>query len=398
VSYSRLVITAGFAMFSMFFGSGNLVFPLLIGVATLSEFSYATLGLLLTGVIVPFLGLMAMIYYQGNRHAFFNMLGPRVAFVLTFAMLALMGPFGVLPRCVMVTYGGMQLLFPALEAAVFNGLFLGLTGLLVWQKNKLIEVVGKFLTPGLLLGIIVLILAGYLTEMPFTRCGLDAAGAFVIGLQQGYQTMDLLAAFFFSATVVKYIATHYQSKQGQDKQDFTRLKRLSVGASIIGALLLACVYLGFVYLGAKYAPFLQGVAQEKLLVAVAEKTLGPIALPLASGVIALACLTTAMILTTLFTNFMHQDLFRHKLPRSVALSLTLIIAYIFSLMGFNQLALWIAAALWVIYPALIAYALFAIIERRAKHRMNGKSRAKQAFYLVFLLSLSLRITQYLGVL
>ena len=390
--YSRLVITAGFAMFSMFFGSGNLVFPLLIGVATLSEFSYATLGLLLTGVLVPFLGLIAMIYHEGNRQAFFNKLGAPVSFGLTFAMLALMGPFGVLPRCVMVTYGGAQLLFPLLDAALFNALFLGLTGLLVWQKTKLIDVVGKFLTPSLLIGIIVLIFAGYFTDTVPNLCAFGPAEAFLIGLQQGYQTMDLLAAFFFSATVVKYIASHCQRNQAP-----FNLRRLSIAASTIGALLLACVYLGFVYLGAKYAPLLQGIPQEKLLVAVAEETLGSMALPIASGIIALACLTTAMILTTLFTDFLHKDILQYKVSYSCALGITLIIAYTVSLIGFNQLARCIAIALWVIYPALIAYTIFALFDVRVKNNLHSKSRAKQAFYLVFLLSLSLQVTQYLGV-
>lgn len=387
MSYTRLVFVAGFAMFSMFFGSGNLVFPLMIGVKTLDQFHIASIGLMITGVLVPFVGLLSMIYYSGNRQLFFKSLGAPAAFVLTFSMLSLMGPFGVLPRCIIVAHGGVDLVFEGLSAPVFNGVFCAVTAFLAWHKSRIIELIGTFLTPLLLLGIFALIAAGLFLGPTPASSDLTTNGALAEGLLQGYQTMDLLAAFFFSATTVIFIARALTTHE--DKQN---LERLSLTACLIGAFLLSLVYLGFVCLGAKYAPVLCQVAPEKLLVVIAEQSLGPLALPLAAIVIALATLTTATILASLFADFLQKDMLQEKIPRWLALIITLIIGYTFSLLGFSDLASWIANALMIAYPALIGYALAKIIAKKTDHKY-----AREVFWLILLAAIIAKVLAHLGV-
>ena len=65
-----LILATGLAMFSMFFGSGNLVFPLVVGQMSEGHFGLASLGILLTGVLVPFLGILAMLLFDGNSKVF----------------------------------------------------------------------------------------------------------------------------------------------------------------------------------------------------------------------------------------------------------------------------------------------------------------------------------------
>lgn len=388
MSYTRLVFVAGFAMFSMFFGSGNLVFPLMVGMQSLDQYHTASTGLIITGVMLPFIGLVAMTYYAGNRQLFFKSLGGPAAFVLAFAMLSLMGPFGVLPRCIIVAHGGVDLVFGGLSAPIFNAVFSILTGFLAWQRTKIIDIIGTFLTPFLLGGIIGLILWGvYGVETPAVS-DMSNVDAFKIGLNQGYQTMDLLAAFFFSATTVAYIAS--QLKTHDQKR---RLEGLSLTACAIGAFLLVAVYVGFVYLGATYAPMLEGVEPEKLLVVVAQASLGPLAIPMSATIIGLACLTTSTILASLFADFLQKDMLQEKIPRSLALVITLLIGYTISLLGFMQLAGWIANALIIAYPALIVYALSKIIEAKYKKKM-----AREAFWLVLLLSICGRTLMSAGIL
>lgn len=387
MSYTRLVFVAGFAMFSMFFGSGNLVFPLMIGVKTLDQFHVASIGLMITGVLVPFIGLLSMIYYSGNRQLFFKSLGAPAAFVLTFSMLSLMGPFGVLPRCIIVAHGGVDLIFEGLSAPVFNGVFCAVTAFLAWHRSRIIELIGTFLTPLLLLGIFALIAAGLFLGPAPAPSNLSTNGALTEGLFQGYQTMDLLAAFFFSATTVIFIARALTTHE--DKQN---LERLSLTACLIGAFLLSLVYLGFVYLGAEYAPVLCDVAPEKLLVVIAEQSLGPLALPLAAIVIALATLTTATILASLFADFLQKDMLQEKIPRWLALIITLIIGYTFSLLGFSDLASWIANALMIAYPALIGYALAKIIAKKTGHKY-----AREVFWLILLAAIIAKVLAHLGV-
>lgn len=376
----KLAITAGFAMFSMFFGSGNLVFPLLVGSLSKSNYCAASLGLLLTGVIVPFIGLIAMLYANGNRMLFFNKLPKKAVLVLLFSMLSLMGPFGVLPRCVIVAHGGLNLVAPALNAPLFNALFLALTGALVWKKDRIVEIIGNFLTPWLLGGIFMIIILGLIFGPAPQIAAPDADIVFSIGMTQGYQTMDLLAAFFFSATAVTFIASKLKSHEDRKK-----IEKISLSACLIGALLLACVYIGFVKLGASFAPVIQGIPSEKLLVVIAGHVLGAYALPIAAIVICLACLTTATILTTLFADFVAYDLLKKPKLRHMMVLVTLLIAYGISLFGFGPLASWIQSALFVAYPALIAYALLSILE----HKL-GKNYVRLGFYSTFLISLILK--------
>lgn len=64
-------IATGFAIFSMFFGAGNVVFPLALGQFAKDKHPYAAFGLVLTAVIVPFIGLIAMALFNGNYKHFF---------------------------------------------------------------------------------------------------------------------------------------------------------------------------------------------------------------------------------------------------------------------------------------------------------------------------------------
>ncbi|HBN22736.1 MAG TPA: hypothetical protein DD412_05815 [Holosporales bacterium] len=382
MSYTRLVLTAGFAMFAMFFGSGNLVFPLMVGVISQSNFQIASMGLVITGVAVPFLGLLGMLYYSGNRHLFFKTLGKPLAFILTFAMLGLLGPFAVVPRCTIVAHGGITLIAPFLSPVFFNAVFLGITLVLAWKKTRIIEIIGTFLTPWLLGGIIAIIVAGLLFGPEISPSLLKANQAFTTGLSKGYQTMDLLAAFFFSAATVAFIAKALTTHK--DKQN---LEKLSVTACLIGAFLLTVVYLGFVALGAKFALLLHGIDPEKLLVVIAQQSLGNLALPIAAVIIGLACLTTAAILTSLFADFLHKDILRERIPRHVALIATILLSYTLSLVGFVTLASWIAFALEIVYPALIVFSIVAIFHHKTQHRFEKYHLSKISFGLVIAASL-----------
>jgi len=354
---SLAACTAGFAMFAMFFGSGNLVFPLQVGANTTSNFSYATIGLFITGIVVPFIGLISMVVHHKQPRDYFKRLGPTVSLILIFLMLALMGPFGVGPRCILVAYGGMKLVFSNLSLLWFSLSFCALAGLMIWFHETMITIIGRFLTPILLLTIIAVILFGiYYAKTPTTSVETET-DAFKTGIFFGYQTMDLLAAFFFSASIIRYFSNNI---------DHAHLllskKMLAAIACIIGIILLGLVYTGFVSLGASYSEIISTVPPEQMLAKIAEKTLGNYALPIMAVLIFIACLTTLVVLMDLFAEFLEFDLFKQKVPRAISVILTLIITFFVSLIGFEELARWIASALFFAYPALIAFAIASIIE------------------------------------
>ena len=352
-----LILTGGFAMFSMFFGSGNLVFPLSIGADSFHLFGYAAAGLFLTGIFVPFLGLISMVCAKGNRRAFFGEIGRHPAFLLTFLMLAIMGPFGVSARCIIVAFAGIKLVFPALSESLFSAFFCVLTGVLCWKKAHIVSLIGRYLTPLLLLCIFLIIGFGIGGAEPAFLTNQQPEAVLKKGLSQGYQTMDLLAAFFFSAATIQFLKTQTLLLATKESP-----LKLAFYASLFGMLLLGLVYGGFVYLGAAYAPHLEGIPPEQMLTMIAGLTLGTYALPIMSLTIALACLTTIIILTNLFAEFLTDEVFDGKIPRKGSIIVTLAISFLVSLAGFTKLASWIGTILSYAYPALIALAIGKILE------------------------------------
>ena len=161
------VLKSGFAIFSMFFGSGNVIFPLIVGKESGSHIAIALFGLLLTAVIVPFLGLFAMVNFDGNYFNFFKRLGKYPAWFLLIVIMGLIGPFGAIPRCVAISYSTFSTFIPSLSVVVFSVVSCILIFLCSYKRSYVVDVLGKYLTP-LLLGVLsIVIIVGILTFLQF---------------------------------------------------------------------------------------------------------------------------------------------------------------------------------------------------------------------------------------
>lgn len=339
-----LIISTGFAMFSMFFGSGNLVFPILVGKESEGHFLLAALGIVLTGVLVPFMGVGAMMLYKGDNRSFFGSLGKLAKFWLPFIILGLMGPFGVLARCITVAHGSFKLLFPSLTLPLFSVLFCLLTFFITTNKSKIVPVLGKWLTPFLLVSLFAIAGFGYYYSAPVQIESGDWQKAFSNGIFQGYQTMDLLAGFFFSTFVIRHLETH---------SDGSSMTRQFIKSSLIGGGLLSVVYLLLVYLGSAYGTTLNGVAPQEMLGLIAQQALGSYSAPIVCTAVVLACFTTAVVLATLFAEFLENEVSQKKLSPLWAMAITLGIAFLVSTLDFAGIARFLGPILEAIYPALI---------------------------------------------
>ena len=353
----RLIFISGFAMFTMFFGSGNLVFPLNLGVQQASHGISALLGLICTAVIVPFLGLIALMLCEGSYQKFFSLLGKTLTFILVASSLALMGPFGVIPRCMWVGYGGLSVMDISFSFSSYAFLFLALMTIMIWNKNRVIDIVAYILTPFKFGSIGLLLIFGlWKAKAPFQNVW--SVDAFWHGLTEGYQTMDLIASFFFATTIYNYI----KSKKKADSSSM--LIRCALKASCVGGGLLALVYAGFVFIGSLYAKELQGVEPQNMLATVAKDALGYQGLVLVAFTIIVACLATATVLSNLFVDFLRKDLSYNYLSHSVCVFITVFLSFALSLMGFKSICAFLATFLSWAYPFLIVYAVVQIVRHR----------------------------------
>lgn len=343
-------------MFSMFFGSGNLVFPLSVGTESGSFFFPAAMGIILTGVLVPFLGVLAMFLFKGDTKAFFSCMGDKIAlFWFPLIALSLMGPFGVLARCITVAHGSFHLLFDQSSLILFSIGFCLITFFVTANKNRIVSILGSLLTPLLLISLAAITGFGYWYGTPPSGLKSDFFESFHMGILQGYQTMDLLAAFFFSTFVIQ----HLESNSELEKNPHQKV-RVFFQASCIGALLLGLVYFGLVFLGASYADVLKNVPPQEMLGVVSEQALGTFSTPFVCAAIVLACFTTAVVLTSLFAEFLHDRVTHKKIGLKTSIVITLLIAFVVSTFEFAGIAKFLAPILETVYPALIVMTLLNI--------------------------------------
>jgi LIVCS family branched-chain amino acid:cation transporter len=359
MSSFKIVLTAGFAMFSMFFGSGNLVFPLAAGFKTQNMFLYTLVGWIVTAVIVPFIGVMGFVRSEGSRDKYYSNLGKSGAFAINFLIFMLVGPFGVVPRCILVSFGGFNLMNPALPLWIFSGLFSLILLGLCWERNRLVEIIGVFLTPLKLGGIAFLIAVGLWvapTMQPVLMTSKECLG---YGLEIGYQTMDLMGAPLIAISVYEFLKK--KAKAGSNPK---KLFKLGVLASLLGGSILCAVYYGFMALGAHYASDLVGLGQEQYLAAIAQKALGSYALPIVSITLAVSCMATATLLTTMGTDFLHSDILKKQVNRHTCLTASICVAFAMSLLGFSKIMNFLASILEWLYPLMIIYAIYKLIDKK----------------------------------
>lgn len=344
-------IVGGLALFSMFFGAGNLVFPLMLGEAAGSENVWAMLGLCTTAVIFPLMGLFAVILFNGDRHSFFRRIGRWPAFLLYGVMMLSLGPLGSTSRLYAVSYASVKPYLP-IGLLGFSLLAGAAVYLLIIKKQRLVDLLGAVLTPVLLLSLGMIVALGLWIHPEPTIVEAGAGFQFTQGLRVGYGTLDLLAAFVFGQLI-------YGSFEGQTS-DRKQLKKMFLQASFIAAFLLAAVYGGLSYVASYWGPTLGEVAPEDLLGAIALKVLGP-AGALVSGIaVAMACLTTALSLTTSFGDWLEKDLFRDRLPRLSVLVVAVGSSVAMANLGFSGIMAVVGPILEVIYPGLILLTMINI--------------------------------------
>lgn len=353
VSSRWAIFSTGMALFSMFFGAGNLIFPLMIGKMAGAETPYALVGLGLSAVAFPFLGLVAMMLYEGNIQAFLQRLGKWPAFLLLFVLQMSQGPVGAMPRLVTLMHASIQPFLPQVSLMLFSILICLLIFALTIRPQKLIHLLGSLLTPLLLLTLATLVFMGALHAPEAPAVSQSSMHYLGLGLKMGYQTTDLIAAVLFAMLVLPHLSRGIQVQNPEEKKRQVR-KRMFFSSLLAAALLMAS-YVGLCWLSAHHSWTLPStdIPPEKLLQEISLKVLGPWGAGVASIAIFLACLTTAISLAAVFASYLKRDLWPSKMNEASALFLTLAGTALVANLGFEGIVRLWSPLLEVIYPALI---------------------------------------------
>lgn len=370
-------LAIGLAMFSMFFGAGNVIFPLLVGQHAGDKNFYAMSGLILTAAIMPIVGVIAMILFDGNYRQFFGRLGRFPGFLLALVIISLLGPLGSTPRCIALSYITLKSSFPELSSILFSAAACAIIFLFTMRKNRILTLLGWVLTPLLLGSLVIIIMIGLITVSGTQNTNQASGDMFLHGLKEGYNTMDLLAAFFFSSTILNILKLPLKETES-DPRNYVNI---AFRASMVGAFLLAVIYIGFSYLAAFHGHQLVINAKEEILGAITMKIAGKHAGILVCITITLACLTTAIALISAFTDFIQKEVFKERLSYEIILVATLFLTFFVSTFEFTGISAFLGPILQICYPGLIVLTILNIA-----YRLRNFKPIKLPVFFAFILS------------
>lgn len=353
---SSITITTGLAVFSMLFGAGNLIYPLLSGAVSGQHNLIGILAFCLTAVLLPITGLIGIILFDGDYEAFFHRIGKIPGNFLIFLSLMLLGPLLVLPRIITLSHTMLAPFMPVLHeiipihSFIFSLIFLSITFLATFRENKIVDILGKFISPALLVTLAIIIIKGFLTPGSVIKTESPALTIFKDNLIRGYETLDLLASLYFASIIIHIL------KQTPDKtisQNSKLLAWIGLKAGMIGACLLGLIYIGMSFLGAYHSYGLEG-SKGALFREISFRVLGSHGAFIIGTAVIMACLSTAIALSAVVAEYIQKTLCKNKIGYIWALILVLIACIPLSIGGLDAiLSITAGPLLYIMYPVFI---------------------------------------------
>lgn len=358
-------LLVGSMLFGMFFGAGNLIFPIHMGQEAGHNFFLANIGFMLTGIGLPFLGIIAMGISQTNGlFELASRINKLYAHFFTVMLYLSIGPLFALPRTAAVSFeiGFANLLDDSVQTialAVFTTIFSVIALLFALKPGKIITWIGKFLNPLFLIFIAILMVTVFINPMG-NPADMDAQalyqnGALFKGFTEGYNTMDALASLAFSIIVI-----HALRDLGLNQPKDIALGTLKSG--IVVLLLMGIIYSFLSYLGATSLGQLVLSANGGIALAqISTYYYGSFGHILLASTVTVACLKTAIgLITACAATF--SELYPRTLNYKQYACLFALISLFISNVGLTSIISLAIPILMLLYPLAITLILLSFIQ------------------------------------
>lgn len=355
---TRDTLILGFAIFSMYFGAGNIIFPPYLGLISSSDWKISFFAYFLTDIGFATFAMFALLKVGGNVDNLTSKLGTINGKILMAIIILCIGPLIALPRTGAVTYE--MLVVPYFGASTFNSLitsiiYFGLILFFTLRPTSMIEILGKVLSPLLFLSLIILIIKGIFTPIGEISQNTTNDKLFFDGLLLGYQTLDILAALAFGIIIIKILKTKgYTNKK-------TNFKIVGY-ASLIAAFGIMLVYFGLTYLGATSSLVYEtNIEKVTLLNNIIYQLFGSNGAIILAFVVFLACFTTGSALVSVTAEYfskVSQGRFSYK----KLVILTSLFAVVVTNFGLETIINFAAPILFIVYPAAIILVILAFFD------------------------------------
>ncbi len=348
------VIVIGFALFAMFFGAGNVIFPPYLGLQSGKLWTLGFIFYFIADVGLAILAILAMIRH-GSAEAVLESAGKIPGIILMTISVLCVGPMPAIPRTAATTYEMSILpLFPNIPPFIFSIIFFAIIILLCLQESAVIDIIGKFLTPGLLIGLLVLIIEGIVNPIGSISDKAFVDNVPIEGIRAGYQTMDVIAALVFGTIILS-------SAKEKGYTDAKKKSQIIAQSSIIAGIGLLIVYGGLTFLGANTGGLYNlDIDRATLVVNIVQNLLGKSGIIIFAIVVGLACLTTAIGLVSSAADYFHK-LSNEKISYRMLVILICVCSAIFANFGLSFIISIAAPLLDIIYPPILVLVLIAFV-------------------------------------
>ena len=348
-------LVTAFALFSLFFGAGNLILPPFLGFEAGAGWILVSLGFAVSAVVIPIMGIFGHARLQGTMLDFGNKVHP--FFSLFFCILVYLVSISLpAPRTASVTYEMAVMPYFQISSLGFSAIYFGLVLLFVLNRARLLSLIAKYLTPLLLLMLFMIIGIAALGEPAPHEASLLTT-PFAHGMLEGYQTFDALGSIVVGAVVIISL------KMGHFI-DYENKKRVVMRGGIMAGIALIAIYAGLIYVGSLYAGDAGISSRTELLSYISYQTLGSGGRILLAALIGVACFTTAVGIVTGTSDFV-QGLFDGARPAYFATAVASCLLGV-AIGQFNtDLIIAVAVpALFFVYPVTIALIILNILPKK----------------------------------
>ena len=348
-------MVVGAALFSMFFGAGNMIFPPFIGLQAGQQWLSGFFGYYIADIGLALVVMFALMRARGHEPVM-RPLGNKLSVLLMTAIVLCLGPFICIPRTAATTFElSVVPLLPTFNAPLFYVLFFALVMILCLNQSAVVDIVGKILTPVLFLGLLLLIIMGVVNPLGPTDVPPMIDGVFSAGIQSGYQTMDVLATTIFGAMILNSVASkgHTEPK--------AQLK-VGLGASLVAGAGLLIIYMGLTYLGATVSTIYDNsMDRTQLLIHLIQDILpGNVGVVFFAIVVCMACLTTAIALTSSAADYF-CTLSRGRLHYKGLVVIVCVFSAAISCVGTETIIALASPVLSIVYPPVLALVAFSFL-------------------------------------
>ena len=353
---TKEIFITGFALFSMFFGAGNLILPPFLGVQSGESWSIVTIGFFITAVIIPIIGIMAHARLQGTMFDFGKKVSPTFSLIYCLIVYTISITLPA-PRTASVTHEMAIVPFFGTSSLLTSTIYFSLVFLFVMNRSKILNLIGKFLTPFIIIILLAVIIIG-VTTTPDTINPTTFNTPFVSGLLEGYQTFDAIGAIVVGGVLV--ISMNFKKDTS-----FAVKKELISKAGIVAGIGLLVIYAGLIYSGVQFSTsFAKEATRTEILSSLSSQTLGNIGTTFLSVLVALACFTTGVGIITGTSDYF-KGLFKNsKKAYTITAIIGCLLGVIIGQFDVHYIIVIALPALMFIYPITIVLILLNVLPEK----------------------------------